>query len=610
MNGWQGKVLRVNLSTKEIQSEPLNPAIAKQYVGGRGLGIYYLNKELNPKCDPLSPENIMVLSTGPLTGTTTPTGGRYMVTTKSPLTGAITCANSGGKFPKMFKKTGYDVLIIKGQSAKPVYLVIDGENIELRSAEHLWGKQVPETTDLLLAETDAKAKVACIGPAGEKLVKFAAIMNDKDRAAGRGGVGTVMGAKQLKAIVVKGNKDVEIAKPDEYKQIHDEVMTKFRAAAKAHPSPLSAHGTLGVMVPLTQKHGVLPTKNYQEGTFEHWEAVSGQTLTEKYLVKKSACSACPIACGRVTKVTDEGYEGEGEGPEFESGFALGPMCMVGNLAAITKANYICNDLGMDTMSMGVTIACAMELYEKGIINDQITGGPIEWGDPRKLVELTTKTGLREGFGDLLAEGSYLMAEKFGHADLAMVSKKMELPGYDPRGLQAQGLNYATSPMGASHCRAHMAYTEMAGIPVLTERHTIEGKAAMTKRWQDMFTLIDATGLCIMFCIRNMFSQDVDLRPERMLEYLNAVTGADYTLEELETAGERIFNAERVFITNAGLSAKDDTLPKRMTSEPTTVGASEGCVSHLDQMIGEYYQFRGWSEDGIPTAAKLEALKIE
>jgi aldehyde:ferredoxin oxidoreductase len=610
MNGWQGKVLRVDLSTKKIKSEPLDFDIAKKYVGGRGLGIYYLNKELDPKCDPLSPENILVMATGPLTGTTTPTGGRYMVTTKSPLTGAITCANSGGKFPKALKKTGFDVLIIKGQSDKPVYLNIVGDNAELKSADHLWGKQVPETTDLLLAETDTKAKVACIGPAGEKLVKFAAIMNDKDRAAGRGGVGTVMGAKRLKAIVVNGDKEVSIAKPAEYKEFHKKVMDKFKAAAKAHPSPLALHGTLGVMVPLTQKHGVLPTKNYQEGTFDHWEAISGQTLTEKYLVKRSACSACPIACGRVTKITDTGFEGEGEGPEFESGFALGPMCMVGNLAAITKANYVCNDMGMDTMSMGVTIACAMELYEKGIIDDQTTGGPINWGDPEKLVELTTLTGTRDGFGDLLAEGSYLMAEKFGHPELAMVSKKMELPGYDPRGLQAQGLSYATSPIGASHCRAHMAYTEMAGIPVLTDRHTIEGKAALTKRWQDMFTLIDATGLCIMFCIRNMFTQDTELRPENMLVYLNNVTGAEYTLEELELAGERIFNAERVFITNAGLNSKDDTLPKRMTSEPSTMGGSEGCVSHLDQMLGEYYNSRGWSEDGIPTAAKLEALKIE
>ncbi len=610
MNGWQGKILRVNLSTKSIKSEPLDPIIAKQYIGGRGFGIYCLNKELDPNCDPLSSENIIVMSTGPLTGTTTPTGSRYMVTTKSPLTGAITCSNSGGLFPKELKRTGYDAILIKGKSDEPVYLLIDGENTELRPATHLWGKSVPETTDALIAETSAKAKVACIGPAGEKLVRFASIMNDKHRAAGRGGVGTVMGSKQLKAIVVRGNKPVKIADPTDFKHVQSRVMTTFKNAAKAHPSPLSAHGTLGVMIPLTQKHGVLPTKNYQRGTFDEWEAISGQTLTKKYLTQTSACWACPISCGRTTKITDKGYEGEGEGPEFESAFALGPMCMVDNLAAITKANYICNELGMDTMTMGVTIACAMELYEKGIIDDEITGGPIAWGDPERLIELTTMTGTRKGFGEKLAEGSYILAERYGHPELSMVSKRLELPGYDPRGLQAQGLNYATSPIGASHCRAHMAYTEMVGIPELTDRNKVDGKASLVKRWQDIFCIIDATGLCIMFCIRNLLRQNKELQPDGILEYLNAVTGADYTLEELEMAGERIFNAERLFITNAGFTSIDDSLPKRIMSEPTPEGPSKGCVSHIDKMIDEYYQLRGWSTDGIPTTSKKEELGIE
>ena len=385
MDGWQGKILRVNLSTGAINSEPLDPIVAKQYVGCRGFGIYYLNKELDPHCEALSPENILVMSTGPLTGTTTPTGGRYMVTTKSPQTGAITCSNSGGIFPRVLKRTGYDAIIIKGKADAPVYLWIDGENTELRSAEHLWGQSVPETTDALIKETHAKAKVACIGPAGEKLVLYASIMNDTHRAAGRGGVGTVMGSKLLKAVVVKGNTPVSIANPSDFNRVQIRIMTQFKKAAKAHPSPLSAHGTIGVMVPLTQKHGVLPTKNYQSGTFDGWEDISGQTLTKKYLQKTSACWACPISCGRVTKITEEGYEGEGEGPEFESAFALGPMCMVDNLAAITKANYICNELGMDTMSMGVTIACAMELYEKGIIQDDDTGGAT-------LMGRSTKTG--------------------------------------------------------------------------------------------------------------------------------------------------------------------------------------------------------------------------
>ena len=610
MFGWQGKILRVNLSSGRIDTEPLDPGVARDYVGGRGLGIYFLNRLLDPSCDALSPENILIMTTGPLTGTTTPTGGRYMVTTKSPLTGSLTCSNSGGRFPREFKLCGFDALIIGGKAEKPVYLWINDGVAELRSAAHLWGLEVPETTDRLLLETDPKARVACIGPAGERGVLFACIMNDKDRAAGRGGVGTVMGSKNLKAVVVRGSTKVRVADQEQFDQIQARVRGKFKMAAKAHPSPLSQHGTLGVMVPLTQKHGVLPTRNYQRGTFDGWQAISGQTLTEKYLEKTSACWACPIACGRVTRVTEPAeFAGHGEGPEFETGFALGSMCMVDNLAAVTKANYICNELGLDTMTMGVTIACAMELYDRGIIDDERTAKPVRWGDGSRLVELTRMTGLREGFGDQLAEGSYRLAERYGHPELAMVSKKLELAGYDPRGLQGMGLAYATSPIGASHCRAHMGYTEMVGIPQPTDRHEWKGKGRLVKRWQDVFSLIDATGICIMFSIRNLLRQDLDILPDGILEYLNAVTGAGYTLEELTTAGERILNAERLFLVRAGFDRRNDTLPIRLLREPQAEGPSKDRVVELEKMLDEYYESRGWTAQGIPTTAKLQELGL-
>ena len=609
MHGWHGKILSVDLSTSRISVDSLDPQVARDYVGGRGLGIFFLNQLVDPRCDSLSPENVLVMTTGPLTGTQTPTGARYMVTTKSPLTGAITCSNSGGQFPKELKRSGLDGLIVSGRSSKPIYLWIDNGRAELRPASHLWGLTVPETTDRLLAETDSKARVACIGPAGEKGVLFASIMNDKDRAAGRSGVGAVMGSKNLKAVVVRGNIRTPLADKKRFEQIQTRVMNKFTKAAKAHPSPLSQHGTAGVMVPLTQKHGVLPTKNYQLGTFEGWQAISGQTLTEKYLQRTSACWACPIACGRVTKVMDKEFAGEGEGPEFESTFALGSMCMVDNLAAVTKANYICNELGMDTITMGVTIACAMELYDRGIIDDAQTGGPIRWGDAARLVELTRMTGYREGFGAQLAEGSYRLAARYNHPELAMVSKKLELPGYDPRGLQAQGVAYATSPIGASHCRAHMAYAEMVGIPEPVDRHERKGKGRLVKRWQDVFSLIDAAGICIMFAVRNLLRQDLDMLPEGILEYLNAATGVGYTLDELLAAGERIFNAERLFLVRAGFSLDDDTLPKRLLQEPLPEGPSQGGIVHLEQMMVEYYQARGWTPQGLPSAAKLKELGL-
>jgi len=611
MFGWQGKVLRVDLSSGRIDSEPLDPSAARDYVGGRGLGIYFLNRLVDPHCDPLSPENALIMTTGPLTGTTTPTGGRYMITTKSPLTGSLTCSNSGGRFPREFKLCGFDALIITGRSAQPAYLWIQDGRIELRLAAHLWGLEVPETTDRLLAETDPQARVACIGPAGERGVLFACVMNDRDRAAGRGGVGTVMGSKNLKAVVVRGSTQVQVADREGFDRIQRRVMGRFREAAKAHPSPLSQHGTLGVMVPLTQKHGVLPTKNYQMGTFNGWQAISGQALTEKYLEKTSACWACPIACGRVTRVSEPPeFAGAGEGPEFETGFALGSMCMVDDLAAITKANYLCNELGIDTMSMGVTIACAMELYDRGILDEGQTEKPVRWGDGSRLVELTRMTGLREGFGDQLAEGSYRLAERYGHPELAMVAKKMELAGYDPRGLQGMGLAYATSPIGASHCRAHMGYTEMVGIPKPSDRHAWQGKGPLVKCWQDVFSLIDATGICIMFSIRNLLRQDLDILPDGILEYLNTVTGAGYTLEELTRAGERILNAERLFMVRAGFDRRQDTLPLRLLQEPQTEGPSANRVVELEGMLDEYYQCRGWTPQGIPTNAKLEELGLE
>ncbi len=610
MFGWQGKVLIVDLNLNSIRSEPLDPRVARDYVGGRGLGIYYLNKLANPNCDPLSADNPLIMTTGPLTGTSAPTGGRYMVTTKSPLTGGLACANSGGKFPNQFKRTGFDAIIITGKATAPVYLWVDNAKAVLKPAEHLWGMDVPETTDSLLKETDLKAKVACIGPAGERGVLFASIMNDKDRAAGRGGVGMVMGAKKLKAVVVKGKQKPAIADKEGFDRFHKQVMDKFREAAKTHPSPLSQHGTIGVMTPLTQKHGILPTRNYRDGIFDGWEAICGATLTKKYLKHTSACFGCPISCGRVTEVKEPlEFAGKGEGPEFESGFALGSMCMVDNLAAVTKANYVCNELGMDTITMGVTMACAMELDELGLLDHSKSNGPIKWGDGSRLVELTRMTGLMDGFGRDLAEGSFRLALKHGRPELAMVSKKLELPGYDPRGLQGQGLGYATSPLGASHCRSHMAYIEMVGIPVSVDRHQWQDKASLVSRWQDVFSIIDSAGICIFFAVRNLLQQDKWIAPVGLSEYLKTATGINYEPDDLLKVGERILNAERLFLVSAGFDRKDDILPSRLLKEPMDKGPSQGKVVHLVEMLDEYYKARGWTVMGIPTPEKLSELGL-
>ncbi len=608
MYGWRGKVLWVDLTRGELKEENLDPEVAKNYIGGRGLGIYYLLREMKPGCDPLSAENLLVMATGPLTGTGAQTGARYMVMTKSPLTGAITCSNSGGKFPTTLKRAGFDAVLFTGRSPDPVYLWISNGKAELRKATHLWGKTTHETTDELLKETDPEAKVSCIGPAGEKLVLFASIMNDKDRAAGRSGVGAVMGFKNLKAVVVHGDDRIPLADESQFKIINSRILEKFKQAAKDNPPPLRVNGTAGV-VGATQSYGVLPTKNWQQGTFDGWKSIHGETLTAKYLVRNKACFACPISCGRVTKVQEPGFEGQGEGPEYETIYAMGSNCMIDNLAAVTKANYICNELGMDTITMGATVACAMELADRGYLSEEDIGRSLKWGDGHALVELTRMTGCREGFGDLLAQGSYRLAERYGHPELAMVSKKQEFPGYEPRGSQGMGLAYATSPIGGSHMRGDPAYFELLGVPKLVNPLEWKGKARLVQIWQDLSSIIDSAGLCIFFSIRNLVRQELDVPPDGILEYLNAATGADYTLEELIKAGERISNAERVFLVREGFSRKDDSLPSRLTHEPMPHGPAEGSVCHLDKMLDEYYHAREWTLDGIPTEEKLKELGL-
>jgi aldehyde:ferredoxin oxidoreductase len=602
------KILRVNLVNGKSTVESLDPIVAKEYIGGRGLGIYYLNQEVDPKTNPHSPDNLLVMATGPLTGTGAPTGARYMVMTKSPLTGAITCSNSGGQFPTELKRAGFDAIIISGRAEAPVYLWIDQGNADIRKADHLWGKNTHDTTDALLAETDAKAKVACIGPAGEKGVLFASIINDKHRAAGRSGVGAVMGSKNLKAVVVKGKGRIPLADPDRFKDVNKKILDIFKEGIKETPLGLTVNGTAGVVV-ATQNFGVLPTKNWQQGTFDGWEKIQGEELSNRFLVKNSACYGCPIGCGRKTRVDVPEFAGEGEGPEYETIYAMGSNCMVDDLAAITKANYICNELGMDTITMGATIACAMELVERGYLSEDQVGRTLKWGDADALVELTRMTGNREGFGDLLAEGSYRLADRYGHPELAPVSKKQEFPGYEPRGSQAMGLAYATSPIGGSHMRGDPAYFELFGVPKPMDPHQWEGKAKVTKAYQDLSAIIDSAGLCIFFAVRNLAAKDLGVAPVGILEYLNAATDADYTLKELVEAGQRIINAERMFLVRAGFTRKDDSLPKRLTEEPAPPGPAKGMVCHLEEMLAEYYQVQGWSEDGIPADEVLGRLGL-
>ena len=613
MFGWHGKALRVDLTNETVSVEQIDPQTAKDYIGGRGWAIKMLHDEVEPTVDPLSPENKLIFTVGPLTGTPAPTGNRYMVTTKAPLTGAIACSNSGGMYPTEMKKTGFDMILLEGRAEHPVYLWINATDseeephVEVRPADHLWGRPVPEATDALLEETDERARVACIGPAGERLVKMASIMNDKHRAAGRSGVGAVMGSKHLKAVVLRGTRDVPLAQPDQMRELCRQVRREVAADVRKG-STLREYGTAYVPI-VTNELGILPTRNFQTGVFEGVEGITGQVLSDNYLIRPKPCYGCPIACGRKTTLEGSPYEGEGEGPEYETIASLGSACGLGDMAAVTKANYLCNELGMDTISTGMTIACAMELYEKGILPEEDVGMPLRFGDADAVIHLVEQIAYRDGFGDVLAEGSYRMAERYGHPELSITAKRQEFPGYDPRGSKGMGLLYATSNVGASHMAGDLAYMEVFGTPKKIDPLTVERKPWYIKHFEDLFTIIDAAGLCVFLSIRYLCDGTYDVMPTRMARLLNLVTGADYTVESLLEAGDRVYTLERLFLNRAGFSRTDDTLPPRMLEEPMPEGPAQGHVVELEEMLPEFYELRGWDEKGIPTDEKLEELGL-
>lgn len=597
MYGYCGKILRVNLTEKSVKVEPLDLQKAQKYIGGRGLGTKILMEEIDPGIDALSPDNKIIFITGPLTGTNTPTGGRYMVVTKSPLTGTVACSNSGGFFGAELKFAGYDAIIFEGKADKPVYLNIVDDKVEIKEAGHLWGKVVSETAALLEKEHGDKVKVATIGPAGEKLSKIACIVNDLFRAAGRSGVGAVMGSKNLKAIVVKGSNKVEIAHPDMLKEIFAKSMKLIKENGVTG-SGLPTYGT-AVLVNIINENGVFPVNNFQTAHFNNAEAISGETLAEKYMTKKDPCFRCPIACGRYCEVDDV----KGGGPEYETIWAYGADCGVSSLPTIIKANFWCNEVGVDTISAGATVAAAMELYEKGYIKkEDLAGGPeLRFGNDEAVIEWTKQMGSGTGLGAKLAEGSYRLGEMYGVPEFSMSVKKQELPAYDPRAIQGHGLEYATSNRGGCHVRGYMISPEILGVPEQLDRFSAKGKPSWVKIFQDLTAVIDSLGLCLFTSFA--------LGAEEYAALYNAVSGTNFSGSDLMQAGDRIYNIERVFNQKAGIDSSQDTLPKRLLKDPIPEGPSKGEISKLDEMLPEYYKIRGWDEKGIPTPEKLKELGL-
>ncbi|MER3417261.1 MAG: aldehyde ferredoxin oxidoreductase [Gemmataceae bacterium] len=609
MYGWTGKLLRVNLTHGQWRIEDIPVTWLQDYIGGRGVADRYMWEEVPGHVDPLGPENKLLFATGPLTGTPAPCGARYMVVTKGALTGAITTSNSGGHWGPELRFAGYDLLLVEGRADRPVYLFVYDDRVSIRDARGFWGKTVWETEEGIREELGLPTvRVACIGPAGEKLVRFACIMNDKHRAAGRSGVGAVMGSKNLKAIAVRGTRGIRIARPDEFMRA---VWTMRRhleeSPARKEMTELGTASTID----LTNAFGGCPTRNFAAGQFEYADRLNGHAIRTTRMITNKACFACTIACGRVTRLPGSAADKylvtthprnwriAGEGPEYEGAWALGADTGVGDLDAVIKANWLCNDLGMDPISMGATLAAAMELYERGILDDRITGMPLRFGSAEALVRMVEATGYREGFGHELAEGAWRMAQKFGHPEVFMGVKGQEFPAYDPRGFQGMGIAYATCNRGACHLRAWTPGWESSGQ---VDPHTPIGKAEWVANEQNRSTAHDSSGLCL-------FTLGTGAPLEDTVACTAAATGVPYTLADFVRAGERTWNLERLWNLRAGFSSRDDSLPDRLLKTPHQSGPAKGVVVRLDQMLPVYYRVRGWDEHGVPLRPKLEELGL-
>jgi aldehyde:ferredoxin oxidoreductase len=612
-HAWTGNVLRINLNEPLVTVETLDRKAAEMFIGARGLGIKYLYNEIDATVNGLDSRNKLIFATGPLTGTGAPGSSRYMVLTKSPLTGAIAHSNAGGAFASAIKYAGYDMIILEGKSRHPVFLWIDNDNVEVRDAGHLWGKTSTETELAIIAETHPDAKVACIGPAGENQVLIACVMSDMGRASGRSGVGAVMGSKNLKAIAIRGSKGIKVADKTAFWAAMMDAYRKIDIPSTEHFHQVGTPAVLS----LVKEFGVLPTRNFKYGTNPSWENLSGDRLATTISTRKNmglACPSCPVGCGRVTKITNPKYASRGVGPEYETIGLYGSSCFTNDLEVVSKAGFICNEMGMDTISAGSTIACAMELYEEGYLPLKEVGMPLNFGNNEAVIQLTEDMAYRRGFGNILADGAFRLATRYGHPEYFMGAKKLEFASYDPRGLQGQGIGYATNSRGGCHIRGEVQDLSLYGVNFwrITKDRNLgpvdplrwDDKPELAKAVQDWFCMIDSSGMCNF-----MFFLGMDEDNCRVL--IETATGIDMGgYRGFMRTGERIFNQERLFNLKAGLTGKDDTLPKRMLEEPMPDGPAKGMVVHLSEMLPEYYRLRGWSPEGIPTSIRLRELGLE
>ena len=597
--GLTGKLLRVDLTRLQVKTEPTPAALFKQAIGARGVGVHMLYHELAPQTDPLGPDNKLIFLTGPLEGTLAPGSNKITVTFRSPLTGTYSFSLCGGHVGPELKFAGYDGLIIEGRADHPVYLWVDNGRASLRDASHLWGSLTHDTEDAIRRELkDEFIRIASIGPAGEKLVRFACIQSEYGREFGRGGAGAVMGAKNLKAVALRGTGSVPVADPDALGRITEQIYAELKLHPKANAR--RQYGT-PEMVEGTNNLGYWATNNFQTGYFPEAAQLTGVALKQNLYQGDTSCYACPVACGKVSPVKTGPFAGTAiEGAEFETIGLLGANCGISDPDIISAATAICDAYGIDTMSAGATVSFAMEAFERGVIGTSDTGGlELRFGNGPALLAILEQIVARQGLGDLLAEGSKRAAEKLGAPDLAMHVKGQELATYEPRGVVGMGLSYAISPKGGHHMIAPTMGLEVAGDP--TRRLRTEGKAQMVRDTQFIMAVVDSLSLCS--------SMRFVLGPQSMLDLYAAVTGNQLSVEAANLIGERITNLERLFNLREGYDRAFDHLPKRLVNELMPDGPSAGNRVDLDTMLDEYYHLMGWDEQGRPTLATLDRLGL-
>lgn len=632
-SGYMGKLCHVDLTKMRTEIMPSDRKNAKAYLGGRGLGEKIVSDLVDPELNPFDPRNALVIMAGPITGTRAPCSGRHSVASKSPLSGTIADSSSGGFFGMMLKRAGFDGVVVVGKAREPVYVLLSNGDVELRDASHLWGKTTEEIEPLLRKDVDKKARIACIGPAGENLVRFASVMNDVHRAAGRCGMGAVMGSKKLKAVAVIGDKEIEYYDSEKVEEILEEIRNRQLTSKDAdvkissYLENFSKYGTAIGINPANEM-GMLPTKYHETDHFKKADEISGEILAEKHLIKNKTCFNCPIACWHVSKARWHGEEVITEGPEFETIISLGSICDNSDMNSIIVANHLCNIYGMDTISTGQVIGFALGASEKGYLD---TG--LKFGDGEAVVELVEKIAHRQGIGDLLAEGVARASKKIGAEDYAVHIKGMEPPAFDPRVLVGQGLAFMVASRGCDHRRGSIVMTEGFGIPFPMNNYSTKGKPTLVAITENTSAVSDSAVICAF----GMFLYFEVKRPRipaslvvNMMEWLprvamrgssfdllrdaiNAVTGFNYSNFDLMEIGERIISTERAFNVKAGFRRKDDYLAKRWLKESVKSGPTAGAIfkeEDQEKMLDKYYKIRRWDKDGVPKEKTLKKLGIK